>query len=261
MSSPTLLVQKHGRVSWLTLNRPASLNALDEELVHSLTQAADAASRDNEVRAVAIAGSGGNFCSGLDLKSAVPDALTREQAQEKLRSFQGVIEAITSSPKPFIACVEGAAVGFGADLALCCDLRVFAQGAYLQEKFVDIGLMPDGGGTFWLPRLVGLGRALEIMMLGERVGAERAEALGLATLVVPNDELHERCQKLAERLCDKAPLALGAIKAATRASLEGSLAAALEREKAGQSALLTSRDFREGVRAWSERRPPQFSGQ
>lgn len=260
MNTPSLKLSKQDRVAWITLHRPAALNALTDELVVELGRHATELGRDPEVRAVVLSGSGGNFCSGLDLKKALPATLTTEQASSRIALFQAAIQSIIDAPKPFIACVQGAAVGFGADLALACDLRVFGESGYLQEKFVDIGLMPDGGGTFWLPRLVGLGRALELMMLGTRVDARAALALGLANRVVVDSDVSRSSAQLAGDLAKKAPLALAAIKAAARQSLSGTPGEALERERDGQARLLASADFREGVQAWTERRAPEFRG-
>jgi 2-(1,2-epoxy-1,2-dihydrophenyl)acetyl-CoA isomerase len=159
-----------------------------------------------------------------------------------------------------VAAVDGAAVGFGADLALACDIRLLSDRAYLQEKFVGIGLMPDGGGTFHLARLVGVGRALELLLLGERIEAGQARELGLALRVVAPDALLAQALEIATSLAEGPPLALGAIKQAVRASLDGTLEQALEREARGQAELLRSADLREGVLAWSERRKPRFSG-
>jgi enoyl-CoA hydratase/carnithine racemase len=159
-----------------------------------------------------------------------------------------------------IAAVDGAAVGFGADLALACDLRLFSERAYLQEKFVGIGLMPDGGGTFHLARLVGPGRALELLLLGEKLDAAQALALGLANRILPSSELMAGALELAQRLAAGPPLALAAIKAATRAAMTGTLEEALDREAAGQTQLLQSADLREGITAFTERRKPSFQG-
>jgi enoyl-CoA hydratase/carnithine racemase len=171
-----------------------------------------------------------------------------------------MIRAIVGAPKPVIAAVDGGAVGFGCDLALACDLRVLSAGAYLQEIFVKIGLMPDGGGTFWLPRLVGIGRALELMLLGERVPAEEARALGLANRVVPAAQLGDEARQLAHRLAKGPPLAFAEIKRAVRAGLGGTIDAALEMEKKGQIRCLTSNDCMEGVMAWMQKREPTFQG-
>jgi enoyl-CoA hydratase/carnithine racemase len=151
-------------------------------------------------------------------------------------------------------------VGFGCDLALACDLRVLSTRGYLQEIFVKIGLMPDGGGSFWVPRLVGLGRAMEYLLLGTRIDAALAKEVGLANRVVEPDALLASATALAEELAKGPPLAHERIKRAVRASLFSSLDDALSREKKNQLELLKSKDLMEGVLAWSERRPPVFKG-
>ncbi len=151
-------------------------------------------------------------------------------------------------------------MGFGADLALACDLRVMSNRGYLQEKFVKIGLMPDGGGSFWLPRLVGLGRALEYLMLGTKIEAANALELGLVNRVVVPEALDSTAAELASELAKGPPLALTAIKTAVRESAIGGIDEALAREKAGQVELLASQDLMEGVMAWAQRRDPAFKG-
>ncbi len=179
---------------------------------------------------------------------------------ERIDEFHAIIKTITHAPKPFIAAIDGAAVGFGADLALACDLRVMSNRGYLQEKFVKIGLMPDGGGSFWLPRLVGLGRALEFLMLGTKIEAALALELGLVNRVVVPEELDKSAAALASELANGPPLALTAIKTAVRESAIGGIDEALAREKAGQVNLLASQDLMEGVMAWAQRRAPEFKG-
>ncbi len=255
-----LLEERHGAVALLRMNRPEALNALDAALVGELGQALERAANDRAVRSIVLAGAGGAFCSGADLKEALGDLDAGVAVAERLRAFQRNVQLIANANKPVIAAVDGAAVGFGADLALACDLRLFSERAYLQEKFVGIGLMPDGGGTFHLTRLVGLGRALELLLLGERVEAARSVELGLALRVVAVDQLDAEALALAEHLANGPPLALAAIKHATRASVDGTLDQALAREAEGQTKLLTSADFREGVVAWTQRRKPRFNG-
>lgn len=258
--SRKLLEERHGPVAVVRLSRPETLNALDRELVDTLGDALERLGADVDVRAVVVAGSGGAFCSGVDLKEAM-SALGRDEALgERLAGFHRLIRLITRADKPFVAAVDGAAVGFGADLALACDLRVLSARAYLQEKFVNIGLMPDGGGTFHLPRLIGVGRALELMLLGERVDAELAKTLGLANRVVDVDALEPTALELAQRLAAGPPLALAAIKRAVRANLSATLDEALDREHDGQLALLRSSDLVEGVSAWTQQRSPVFRG-
>ncbi len=260
MTSEQLQEERQGAVMVLRLNRPSSKNALSRELVAALGSALARTAADQTVRAMVLTGSGGSFCSGVDLKEASEDIASGTALAARIDGFHEIIRGIVAAPQPIIAAIEGAAVGFGADLALACDLRVFAQSGYLQEKFVAIGLMPDGGGTFLLPRLLGLGRALELLLLGEALSAERALELGLATVVVSGDLLAQRALELAQRLAAGPPLALAAIKRATRAALSGDLDAALAREKGGQLELLRSADVGEGVSAFLQKRPPEFKG-
>lgn len=253
-----LLVEREGPVATLIMNRPKTKNALDPELLDALGAGLSEVAADESVRAVVLTGAGDAFCSGADLKGALGDLEAGADLGPRIAKFHALIRVIVAAPKPFIAAVRGPAVGFGADLALACDLRVLAEDAYIQEKFVAIGLMPDGGGSFWLPRLVGLGRALEFLLLGTRIDAPLALSLGLANRVA--DDERAEAHTLATMLAAGPPLALAAIKAAVRDSANSAIDAALEREKRGQTALLASQDFREGVAAWSTKRAPHFQG-
>jgi 2-(1,2-epoxy-1,2-dihydrophenyl)acetyl-CoA isomerase len=261
MQSAVLLDECEGSVALLRLNRPTSMNALDAELARALARALENAALDPAVRAIVLAGEGGAFCSGADLKQALSELSRGSDIESQLATFQASIRSITSAGKPVIAAVDGAAVGFGADLALACDLRLLSARAYLQAKFVAIGLMPDGGGTFHLARLVGPGRALELLLLGEKIDAPRALEWGLANRVLSPELLLPEALGLARRLAEGPPLALAEIKASTRAALSGTLEQALGREAQGQARLLRSADFREGVAAWVERRKPNFHGE
>lgn len=258
-TSDVLLVEREGAVARLTLNRPATRNALNEDLIRRLRAGVLEVSEDTSVRAVILAGSGEGFCSGADLReglSASPDRTLDERIDE----LHDVVRGIVHAPKPFVAQVNGGAVGFGADLALACDLRVFSSAGYIQEKFVKIGLMPDGGGTFWMPRLVGIGRALEYLMLGTKIEAPLALELGLANRVVDANALPTTTSALARDLANGPPLALAQIRKAVRESFSGTIDDALKREKAGQIGLLQSADLMEGVLAWAQRRDPAFTG-
>ncbi len=255
-----LLVERAGSVAILTMNRPDTKNALDRELLTELAAALEEVTADANVRAIVLTGAGDAFCSGADLKGALDDLAADVELGPRIAAFHALIRGITSAEQPVIAAVSGPAVGFGADLALACDLRVLGEGAYLQEKFVAIGLMPDGGGTFWLQRLVGMGRALELLLFGTRIDAKLALDLGLANRVVPNDRIVDTAKELAQTLAAGPPLALAAIKRAVRDGATGTSEQALEREKTAQSELLKSTDFREGVAAWSAKRAPKFQG-
>lgn len=260
MEQSNLVERREGPVLQLLLNRPKTRNALDADLVDALGAALTRGAQDAAVRVIVLGGQGGAFCSGVDLKSAAADLDHPARLERRLEGFHHLIRTITAAPKPVIAAVDGAAVGFGADLAFACDLRLATTTAYFEEKFVGIGLMPDGGGTFHLPRLVGLSRALELLLLGTRVEASTALAYGLVSKVVPAEDLAEEVATLAARLAAGPPLALAAIKAAVREGVSGTLEDALGREFRGQLRLLGSQDFREGVAAFLERRSPVFRG-
>lgn len=258
-SASPLVVQENGAVATLTLNRPATKNALNRELVVALGESLKELEAKPSVRALVLTGAGEAFCSGADLKAGMAD-LNEVSMDTRIDEFHAVIRAIVHSKKAFVAAVDGAAVGFGADLALACDLRVLSTRAYLQEKFVKIGLMPDGGGTFWLPRMVGVGRALEYLLLGEKIEAPLALELGLANRLVEPGELEVSARGLAEALAAGPPLAIAQIRAAVRESFGGSIDDALGRERTGQLGLLGSADLVEGVMAWAARRTPEFQG-
>jgi 2-(1,2-epoxy-1,2-dihydrophenyl)acetyl-CoA isomerase len=261
MSSEEVLVQKTGRTVVITLNRPEARNALTKSVLGRITQAVSEAAADTSVRCVVLTGAGGHFCAGADLRRTLaedPDFF--DNLESYMDVFHGVIRAIVACPKPVVAALDGAAVGFGADMALACDLRVASTQAYLQEKFVNIGLMPDGGGTFWLPRLVGTARAMKAMLLSDKLEAKELDALGLLAACVAPSELMTVTMDLAGRLEKGPPLAFAALKQSVIAGL-GDLDAALRREREGQLRLLRSHDVMEGVMAWTQKREPNFKGE
>ena len=261
MAEDVLLFEREGALAVVTLNRPKQKNALDPELLAALHGTLRRLSDDPAVRTIVLTGAGGAFCSGADLKAAMaagPSAF--ETVDQTLDVYHAVIRSIVGAPQPVVAMVDGPAVGFGCDLALACDLRFCSTGAYFQERFVKIGLMPDGGGTFWLPRLVGLARAMEIMLTGRSVGADEALGLGMINRVVAPDALRGETLAFARELAKGPPLAHAAIKRAVRAGLGGTVDTALDAEKAGQLGCLRSGDFLEGIMAWMEKRAPAFQG-
>jgi enoyl-CoA hydratase/carnithine racemase len=259
MTEP-VLVETAGATRIVTINRPEARNALTRSVIATLDGALRAASADPAVRCVVLTGSGGHFCAGADLRQTFaedPDFL--EHLEEYMDAYHGLIHAVVRCEKPTIAMLDGAAVGFGADLALACDLRVASDRAYVQERFVRIGLMPDGGGTFWLPRLVGTARAMQMILLAERIDANELRTLGVVMRVVEPGALREETLSVARTLEAGPPLAFAAIKRAVYASW-GSIEDALRRERTEQLKLLRSADAMEGVMAFQEKREPRFAG-
>jgi enoyl-CoA hydratase/carnithine racemase len=253
-------VERLGRATLVTIARPQARNALTREANRGLVDAFTEAAVDPNVRVVLLTGAGGHFCAGADLKKNIsedPNAL--EKLDEFLDEYHAVIRAIFRCPKPTLAVLDGAAVGFGADIAFACDLRIASETAYVQERFVKIGLMPDGGGTFWLPRLVGTARAMQMILLAEKVDARQMKELGLVVDVVPSETLRDAALRIARSLEAGPPLAYAAIKQALYAGW-GSLEDALLREREGQLKLLRSEDAMEGIMAWVTRREPVFHG-
>jgi len=260
MSEDVLLCEREGAVAIVTMNRPRAKNALDAALLGALLETLPRLSEDASVRCVVLTGAGGAFCAGADLKTSMESFSSAGSLDAVMDRYHGIIRAIVGMAKPVLAMVEGPAVGFGCDLALACDMRMFGESGYIEHRFVKIGLMPDGGGSFWMPQLVGLGRAMELMLTGDRVTADRALSIGIANHVYPAGELRAETMKLAERLSKGPPLAYAAIKRTVRANFGGTIDQALDREKAEQVKLLQSADCMEGVMAWMQKRDASFQG-
>ncbi|MCC6995048.1 MAG: enoyl-CoA hydratase/isomerase family protein [Deltaproteobacteria bacterium] len=253
-----------GRVRVVTMYRPSSRNGLTLDMTTEIADAIDAAAKDDAVRALVLWGEGGAFCSGLDLKAAVAVGAGQsapEQIRERMkRHFHRMIRSVRACEKPVIALVDGPAAGFGCDLALACDLRVVSQRARFGEIFVKRGLIPDGGGSFTLPRLIGLGRALELMMTGDIIDSAEAHRLGIANKVVPDADILAAGLAFAHKIAAGPPLVLRLVKQLCYGAQDASFDQALDAEVEGQIKCLNSADFIEGMTAFFAKRPPEFSG-
>jgi enoyl-CoA hydratase/carnithine racemase len=259
--SDVVLVETVGATRVVMINRPEARNALTRAVILGVTKAMHEAHADAAVRCVVLTGAGGHFCAGADLRqNFAEDPQMLEHLDQYMDEFHGLVKSVVRCEKPTIAEMDGAAVGFGADLAFACDLRVASSRAYAQEKFVKIGLMPDGGGTFWLPRLVGTSRAMQMILLAEKVEAAELKALGVVARVVEAAELRGATLEVARVVEAGPPLAHAAIKRTLYASW-GSVEDALRRERDEQLKLLRSGDVMEGVMAWTQKREPVFKGQ
>jgi 2-(1,2-epoxy-1,2-dihydrophenyl)acetyl-CoA isomerase len=252
-------LERHGAVTVITLDRPDVLTAFDSAMRCGVRDALQASASDAAVRAVVLTGAGRLFSAGADLKTGAPTA--EEARAQLLQEYGPGIVAITQMPKPVIAALNGPAVGIGLAYALACDLRVIAEGAYLQAPFNTIGLLPDGGLSWLLPRLLGYGRAFELVVESRKVDAAQAFALGLVDRVVPDGAAVREALTWAQSMAQGPALAIAATKRAFREALAGGdLAAALEREAELQAGLVESADCAEGIAAFREKRDPRFSG-
>lgn len=276
-SQSALLLENQGAVRTLRLNRPDVLNAFNDELLAALGKEVKAAAKDESVRCLVIAAAGRAFCSGQDLDSVKvrmnldggagsADAKSGSPPKWELGGhlrtlYNPMIAAIRTMEKPVIASVNGVAAGAGCSLALACDLRVAAQSATFMEVFVNVGLVPDSGSTFTLPRLVGVARAMEMAFTGRKVTADEALQWGLVNQIVPDDDLPTATMKLAEKLASLPTRAIGLTKRAFNRAWTADLDDQLEYEAFLQTTAGQTRDHIEGVKAFLEKRKPAFLGQ
>jgi len=257
----TILVERGGGVATVALNRPKKLNAFDGKMHDELYAALDEAAGDEEVRCIVLRGEGRGFSAGADLAEIIQNAEGDPDLGEYLRgSYSRLVKRMVETQKPIIAALHGPVYGAGVGIALACDLRIAAESARFSVAFVKIGLMPDAGVTYFLPRVVGLGRAMEMSMLGDAVDAEEALRVGLVNRVAAEDSLLEEAQALAEHLAALPTAALGRMKATIHASFEADLETALEREAEGQTFCGYTQDHKEGVTAFFEKREATFTG-
>jgi 2-(1,2-epoxy-1,2-dihydrophenyl)acetyl-CoA isomerase len=263
MAYEQIAVARDGSVAWVTLNRPDKLNALTATMSHELEKAFGEASEDDTVRCIVLTGEGRGFCAGQDLTEfeSAYSAGDRPNIAEHLRSsYHRMIPVLVRTPKPVIAAVNGVAAGAGLSLALACDLRIASDEARFTQAFVKIGLIPDSGGSYLLPRTVGYPKALELSITGDLIDAREALDIGLVNRVVPAASFRDDAAGLANRLASMPTLAIAATKALFQRSLELSLDEALDQEAKAQAAMGRTQDHVEGVNAFVQKREPRFEG-
>lgn len=253
----TILTERRGDVLVLTLNRPDRLNAASLDMADELSDALD---RLDGARAVLLTGAGRAFCSGADLQARAGGAMGQASHAALTRHYNPLMMKLAELDVPLVTAVNGPAAGIGCSIALAADFVVAARSAYFLQAFVNIGLVPDGGASWMLTRLVGRARATEMMMLGEKVGAEKAEGWGMIHACVEDEALQPRALALAERLAAGPTVALGVMRRNIAAAMDGTYAEALQREAAGQRTAGATADAAEGGMAFLQKRKPVFKG-
>ena len=255
---PTLIKEIKGALAVLTLNRPDKYNAFNREMALALQTALDECA-DPSIRAVLITGTGKGFCSGQDLAEAI-DPNGPGMKKILAEHYNPIVRKIVALEKPVVAAVNGVAAGAGANLALCCDITVAAESASFIQAFSKIGLVPDTGGSFFLPRLVGKQKATAWMMLGDKIGAREAEQQGMIYAVYPDADFLTAAMNLAEQLSQMPTQALARIKKQVQLSAIQTLEQQLQTEDDLQQEAAATLDFQEGVNAFLEKRNPRFTG-
>lgn len=254
-----LKYQVDNGVATITLNRPEVYNALNDEITFEFQDALKATAKDEKVRVVVITGEGKAFCSGQDLKAASGDQ-KRSFLDSLNKRYNPIINAMRSLPKPIVCRLNGVAAGAGCSLALACDIIVASEEATLIEVFINIGLVPDSGSSYFLPRLVGMAKAFEMCSMGTRVKASEAAAIGLVNKCVPADQLDATVKTYTDYFATAPTRSIGLIKKMLSKSATSTLEQMLEYEAYCQEIAGSSHDYKEGVSAFLEKRKPGFIG-
>ena len=259
----TILYEVSENIATITLNRPEALNAINEMMGRELLEALKVAGQNVEVRCIIITGSGRSFSAGEDIRDLRGQYERGEDprlGERLLNKYNPIIRRLRQTPKPIIAAVNGVAAGAGAGIAYACDIRIAAENAKFIQAFVRVGLAPDSGTSFFLPRLVGFSKASELCLTGQELGSEEAERLGLVARVVPADRLIPTTREIATRLAQGPTKALELTKRALNKSVASDLEVALEYEGYLQEVAGATSDHMEAVRAFFEKREPIFQG-
>jgi 2-(1,2-epoxy-1,2-dihydrophenyl)acetyl-CoA isomerase len=264
MQYETVKTETQGGVFWITLNRPDKLNAFNEEMGNDLLDALKEGERTADVRCLVLTGEGRAFSVGEDLggnKAMYESGKPMLLGEVIKRKYNPIVGRIRRMDKPVLAAVNGVTAGAGLGLALACDLRAASEKATFHEAFIKVGLAPDTGTSFWLTRILGLGKAMEVGLLGEPIDAARAMSLGLVNWVFPEEGFRVQVAKIAERLAKGPTKAMGLTKRALNRAVVVDMDSALEYEMYLQDIAGRTRDHVEGVRAFFDKRDPSFSGQ
>ncbi len=261
MNFETLLYTVAEGVCTITLNRPEVFNAVNEQMKRDLNEAMKAAEKDPQVRCVVLRGAGEKaFCSGQDLKEHSGKENKRSLKESLETKYNPLIRKMRTMEKPVVGMINGVAAGAGLSIALACDMRIMADSARLIEVFIRIGLVPDSGSHWFLPRLVGMAKAFEYSALGQDIGAAEAEKVGLVNKVVPAAELESTTMELARQLAKAPTRSIGLIKRTLNRALTTDLDSLLDYEAVIQEVASQTEDHKEGVKAFLEKRPAQFKG-
>lgn len=259
MSENSVLYVKEGQVARITLNRPDVFNAFNDDQSYGLQDALKQATRDAEVRVVVLSGNGKAFCSGQDLK-AIADSKNRSLSDSLYKRYNPIIKAMRDMPKPIICRLNGVAAGAGASLALACDFIVASEAASLIEVFINVGLVPDSGSSYFIPRAVPPAKAFELCTQATKITAQQALEWGMINRVVPAEQLDEEVNKQAAYYAAAPTLAIGMIKKMLNKATFSDLDTMLQYEAYCQEIAGRSGDYREGVTAFNEKRKPEFKG-
>ena len=258
--SDTLITSQKDKLGIITFNRPDVFNSFNKELALAVQEALDNYSKDSSIRAIMLTANGKAFCAGQDLQEAIADnGLEIEQIVDE--HYNPLIRQIRTIEKPIIAAVNGVAAGAGANIALACDVCVATESASFIQAFSKIGLVPDSGGTFTLPRIIGFGKASAIMMLGDKVSATDAEKMGMIYKVFSDDSFGEEAEKIAQTLANMPTKGFAYTKHLLNQSFTNNLDQQLELEKEWQFKATQTYDYKEGVQAFIEKRKPEFKGE
>tara|TARA_B110000046_G_C12996400_1_gene400203 strand:- start:1082 stop:1864 length:783 start_codon:yes stop_codon:yes gene_type:complete len=259
MASETVQFEMVGFVGKITLNRPSVFNSFNREMALALQEALDHCATSNEVRSIYLTATGKAFCAGQDLQEAI-DANGPGIERIVHEHYNPIILKIRSIEKPIVCAVNGVAAGAGANIALACDITIAKESSNFIQAFSSIGLIPDSGGTYFLPRLIGRQKATALMMLADKVSATEAEKMGMIYQVLPDEGFEKASMKLADRLARRPTVGLGLTKRLLNETFENSLEKQLSREGEEQIVAASSHDYNEGVQAFLEKRKPAFTG-